>query len=83
MVRIFSKFSSFLFIALLFACSTTIELKQERQEWDFKNWNKQFKERAFCLCQLKGFENKNLEKNYGEMINHIIVRSESQFLMTN
>lgn len=62
MVRMFSKFISFLFIALLFACSTTKELKQERREWDFKNWDRKFKERAFCLCQLKGFENKNLEK---------------------
>lgn len=62
MVRIFNKFISLLFIASLFACSNIKELKQERQEWDFKNWDRKFKERTFCLCQLKGFENKNLEK---------------------
>ena len=46
---------------VLLSCSTTKELRQERKYWNYKNWNKEFKERAFCLCQLKSFENKNLE----------------------
>ncbi len=46
---------------ILFSCSTTKELREERKDWNYKNWNKEFKERAFCLCQLKSFENKNLE----------------------
>lgn len=48
-------------VLLLFSCSTTKELRKERKEWNYKNWDKEFKERAFCLCQLKSFENKNLE----------------------
>jgi hypothetical protein len=48
-------------IQILSSCSTTKELKRERKEWNFKNWDKEFKERAFCLCQLNGFENKDLK----------------------
>ena len=47
---------------ILSSCSTTEELREERKVWNFKNWDKKFKERAFCLCQLKGYENKDLEK---------------------
>lgn len=50
-------------IQIIFSCSSTKELREERKEWDFKNWDKKFKERAFCLCQLKGYENKNLEND--------------------
>lgn len=46
---------------ILFSCSSTKDLREERKDWNYKNWDKQFKERAFCLCQLKSFENKNLE----------------------
>jgi hypothetical protein len=56
----------FLMVLITFmsiSCSTNKELREERKEWDFKNWNKKFKERAFCLCQLKGYQNKNLENH--------------------
>lgn len=49
--------------SILFSCNTKKELAKERKEWNFKNWDKAFKERAFCLCQLKGFENQYLENN--------------------
>ncbi|QIG88629.1 hypothetical protein G6R40_02645 [Chryseobacterium sp. POL2] len=44
------------------SCSINKELKDEREAWNFNNWDKEFKSRAFCLCQLKGYENKNIEK---------------------
>lgn len=43
------------------SCSSTNELKEDRKIWKYKNWDKEFKSRAFCLCQLKGYESKNLE----------------------
>ena len=52
---------------LLFSCSSTKDLRAERKAWNFKNWDQKFKDRAFCLCQLKSFENKNVEvalRNY-------------------
>lgn len=60
------KRSLLILIILIFnltiSCSSTRELKEERKMWDFNNWDKEFKSRAFCLCQLKGYENKDVEK---------------------
>ena len=53
-------------IQFLISCSVSRELKQERKDWNYNNWDKEFKSRAFCLCQLKGYENKNLEKQLTE-----------------
>ena len=54
---------SFLIVSVLFySCSVSKELKEERKMWGFKNWENEFKDRAFCLCQLKGFANKEIEK---------------------
>ena len=53
--------SMILTISLLISCSVSKELNEERKDWNFKNWDKKFKSRAFCLCQLKGYENKKLE----------------------
>lgn len=50
------------FLQLMISCSSTKELREERKMWNFDNWDKEFKSRAFCLCQLKGYENKNIEK---------------------
>lgn len=49
-------------LQILFSCSITKELREERKEWNYKNWDQEFKERAFCLCQLKSFENIELER---------------------
>jgi hypothetical protein len=50
-----------LFTFSLNSCSVSKELKLERKTWNYKNWDKSFKERAFCLCVLKGYENKTIE----------------------
>lgn len=52
---------AFIAIQILFSCSVSKELREERREWDYKNWEQKYKDRAFCLCQLKGYENKNIE----------------------
>ena len=55
-------FLAMMLISLLSeSCLTSRELRKERKEWDFKNWNQAFKDRAFCLCQLQGYDNKKLE----------------------
>lgn len=46
---------------LFSSCSISKELKEERESWDFKNWKQQYKDRAFCLCIMKGYENINLQ----------------------
>ena len=46
---------------IFISCSSMKDLRNERKEWNYKNWDKAFKERAFCLCQLKSFENKYIE----------------------
>ncbi len=58
-VRIFTVI--IITMQILFSCSSTKELREERKVWNYKNWDKEFKKRAFCLCQLKGYENKDLE----------------------
>lgn len=50
-------------ILFISSCSTSKELREERKSWNFQNWDKEFKERAYCLCQLKGYENKDLEND--------------------
>ncbi|OWK96999.1 hypothetical protein AP75_13550 [Kaistella haifensis DSM 19056] len=44
------------------SCSVSKELRKERKDWDFKNWEQEYKDRAFCLCISNGYENKELEK---------------------
>ncbi|WP_072973397.1 hypothetical protein [Flavobacterium saccharophilum] len=58
-IRIFTII--FFGMQIFFSCSSTKELREERKVWNYKNWDKEFKERAFCLCQLKSYENKGLE----------------------
>ncbi|MFD2892794.1 hypothetical protein ACFS5J_12305 [Flavobacterium chuncheonense] len=48
------------------SCTISKTLKEERKQWNFKNWDVEFKERAFCLCVLKGYENPKLEKSLWE-----------------
>jgi hypothetical protein len=62
-MRIQVKILVVLTALITISCSSNKELREERKEWNFKNWDKKFKDRAFCLCQLKGYENKNLENN--------------------
>lgn len=51
----------FLLIVMSLSCSTPKELAREREIWDFKNWEQHYKDRAFCLCLLKGFDNQKVE----------------------
>lgn len=46
---------------VLISCSVPKELRKERADADFKNWDKHFKDRAFCLCQLHGFNNSTMD----------------------
>lgn len=48
-------------LSIIFSCTVSKELKEERISWDYKNWNKKYKERALCLCIIKGYENKSIE----------------------
>lgn len=53
------------FLVILFilsSCTVSKELKEERISWDYNNWDKKYKERALCLCIVKGYENVNIEK---------------------
>ena len=51
-------------VLLLFisACNqSNIELTEQRKSWGFDNWESDFKERALCLCLLKGYENEEIK----------------------
>ena len=37
-------------------------VKQERKSWNYKSWKDDFKDRAFCLCLLEGYENKDIKE---------------------
>ena len=51
------------FVVAIISCSTQNKsLREERRSWGFKNWKKEFKERAFCVCLLKGYENNDVQK---------------------
>ncbi len=45
----------------LFCCSTNKHLREERKSYSYVDWDQEFKDRALCLCILKGFENKKVE----------------------
>lgn len=47
-------------VFILSSCSISKEL-EERKEWNFKNWKNEYKDRAFCLCVLKGYEDEKFE----------------------
>ena len=52
-----------LFCFLIASCSSLHKaIKEERRSWRFKNWKTEFKERAFCVCLLEGYENKDVQK---------------------
>jgi len=52
-----------LLICLLSSCTISKNLETERRNWNFKNWKQEYKDRAFYLCVLNGFENNKLEKD--------------------
>lgn len=56
------KFLSILNVILFISCSGSADLRNERKSWNFQTWENEFKERAFCLCVLKGYEDKSIEK---------------------
>lgn len=47
----------FLCLALItvLSCQTNKAIRTERKLWNYKNWEQQFKDRAFCLCVLQSF----------------------------
>src|SRR5690606_30246325 len=57
-----SKVYFVLVLIILSSCSISKELREERKQWDFNNWASEYKDRAFCLCVIKGYENIEIEK---------------------
>ena len=53
------KFSQILVLLMfLTGCNAaTKAVKDERKQWGFNNWKNDFKDRAFCLCLLEGYDN--------------------------
>lgn len=46
---------------ILTSCSVPYELREERKSWNFQNWKQEYKNRALCLCILRGYEDKKTE----------------------
>ncbi|MBB4804877.1 putative iron-regulated protein [Chryseobacterium defluvii] len=61
-LNIMIKVKFLLCVFILSSCSISKELRDERKSWNFNRWEKEYKDRAFCLCVLKGYENKEIEK---------------------
>ena len=59
MNRIIFIFVSFIILSTT-SCSTSKELREERKNWDYSNWEFKFKDRALCRCIIEGFDNKQL-----------------------
>lgn len=60
------KIKYLLVFFILSSCSVSKELKEERKSWNFNNWENEYKNRAFCLCVLKGYEDKKIESLFSE-----------------
>ena len=60
-----------LVLVILSSCSVSRELREERKQWNFNNWENEYKDRAFCLCIIRGYENKKIE--------HIIKENDKSF----
>jgi hypothetical protein len=53
-----------LVILLLTACNSGDKvLAEQRKMWGFDTWDQRFKDRAFCLCLLEGYDNSEV-KNF-------------------
>lgn len=46
---------------IISGCGISIELRQERNNWKFSNWEQDFKDRTLCMCVLQGLNNKNFQ----------------------
>ncbi|HRO44138.1 MAG TPA: hypothetical protein PL009_14995 [Flavipsychrobacter sp.] len=53
----------FLILTLLtqIGCSVSKELREERRDWKFSDWDQEFKDRTLCLCVLQGLNNKSIQ----------------------
>ncbi len=60
-MKLFFYLLVFFTCCLLCSCNVSKELRNERKEWEYKIWGKKFKDRALCLCILKGMNNKSIE----------------------
>lgn len=60
------KIKYILALFIISSCSVSKELKEERKSWNFNNWENEYKNRAFCLCVLKGYEDKKIESLFSE-----------------
>jgi hypothetical protein len=43
------------------SCGVSQELRKERKDWQFSNWEQAFKDRTLCLCILQGLNNKSIQ----------------------
>ncbi len=50
------------FVSFIIGCNTQNKvLADKRKAWDYRNWKENFKERAFCLCLLEGYNNSDVK----------------------
>ena len=42
-------------------CGVNKELREERKDWKFSNWEQDYKDRTLCLCILQGLNNKSIQ----------------------
>ncbi len=42
-------------------CGINKELREERRDWKFSNWEQEFKDRTLCLCVLQGLNHKSIQ----------------------
>ena len=59
------RFKSLIFILVTFlifiSCGVNKDLREERKDWEFSNWEQQFKDRTLCVCILQGLNNKSIQ----------------------
>jgi|JI6StandDraft_1071083.scaffolds.fasta_scaffold228749_2 hypothetical protein len=62
------KIFLFILFVITFGCNTeNSALKQHRRNWNYKNWNQNFKDRALCKCLLDGYGKKDIIKSIIEI----------------
>ena len=50
------------FISLVLSrCGVSKELRKERKDWQYSNWEQEFKARTLCQCILQGLNNKSIQ----------------------
>lgn len=51
-----------LFFLLLNVITSEAQLLNQRKKWEFEKWPQMFKDRAFCLCLIEGYQDSVIRK---------------------